>query len=57
MNAIRVTSLHYHYVHKLKDYSGDVDDKIMFYMVRRYIFDHALPRQRGPGDETGLHRD
>ena len=53
MNAIRVTSPHYHYVHKVKGYNGDVDDKIMFYMVRRL----SGPRQRGPGYETALHRD
>ena len=57
MNGIRVTSLHYHYVHKVKGYSGEVDNKIMFYMIRRCIFDHAPPRQRGPSYETGLHGD
>ena len=57
INAIRVTSLHYHYVDKVKGYSGDVDDKIMFSMVRRYLLDHAPPRKREPGYETGLYRD
>ena len=51
MNAIYGASLRHHCVHEVNGHGSDVEYKIMFHLVCRYIFNYVSPpvQQRGPG--------